>query len=312
VIGPPPGLERGLRRLLHRRPAGESEDTLHAAYELGRRALAEGTGVMEFGAVLARAAFAAAAHPRGAPPRRAELEAIVLEALSPFEMAHRAARDATHVLRLLEEAREDEARRLARELHDSAGQELATVYLSLDRLADRAAPAERREVQRVRATLARVEEQLRRIAHEFRPAALDDLGLTAALRQLVRSVSQRTGLRVDLEIRRAQRLPARVETALYRIAQEALANVTRHAAASHASLRLVRAGGRLELVVRDDGAGFDAEAWSSGRELSGIGLRVIRERAAGLGGSLAVRSAPGRGTELRLHIPLEVPCTARP
>lgn len=259
--------------------------------------------MLDIGAALVHAALAAL--PRGAPPGR-ELESFVLEALSPFEMAHRGARDANQALRRMEEIREGETRRLAHELHDSAGQLLASVHLALEDLARDLAPAARPRLERAQVLLVRIEEQLRRLSHEFRPTMLDDLGLVPALTHLASSVSQRTGLEIAVEGVLEERLPSPMETALYRIVQEALSNVVRHARASRGAIRVQRTEEAVTCTIEDDGVGFDLDASAVPGAATGIGLSGMRERAAGIGGTLEVRSGPGRGTVLAVTVPLEV------
>jgi len=290
--------------------AGGGEATLHAAYEFGREALESGLGVLDLTAVLQRTLVQVdgdAAHaPHGMAP-------FLLECYSPYEMAHLGAREANEALRRINETREEDMKRLAHELHDEAGQMLAAVYLALDAVADDVAPTARERFETVRERLGDVERQLRRISHEMRPLVLDDLGLVPALRFLVEGVAQRSGIAVRVEGATGLRLPAAVETALYRSAQEALTNVARHARAGSATLRVDRCEGYVALTVTDDGVGFDARDIESNGGATGLGLGGIRARAASLGGTLEVRSRPGRGTELIVRIPtLNLDDAARP
>lgn len=299
----PRDLERECVLRLRRHLADEREATLHSAYELGRASLADGVGVLDMGAALLRAAFRALGGSADAK-RAAGVESFVLEALSPFEMALRGASEANHALRRLDEVRESEIRRIAHELHDSAGQLLASVHLALDDLERDLDPGSRPRLERAKVLLVRVEERLRRLSHEFRPVVLDDLGLVPALASLADSVSRRTGIRVAIEGDTCGRLNPAAETALYRIVQEAVTNVTRHARASRATVNLRRGAGRMTCVIEDDGVGLPAHADSTGRS-PGIGLRGIRERAAGLGGTLTIHSEPGRGVRLTIDMPME-------
>ena len=302
----PRSLEHEAVSLLRRHLEAGSEQTLHAAYELGRMALAANVGVMEMAALLLRAMVLVLrdAGP-GAPLPREALEAFVLEAMSPFEMAHHGVREANQALRRLDEARESEMRRVAHELHDSAGQLLASVHLALDDLARDLDPRAAPGLERAQVLLVRVEEQLRRLSHEFRPPMLDDLGVGPALAYLCESIQQRTGLRVAARVEMAERLPDRLELAIYRFAQEGLANVVRHAHATRATVVIERGESEVTCRIEDDGVGFDPHEPGRGGVAAGIGLRGIRERTAGLGGSLEARSAPGQGTVLVLCLPLE-------
>jgi len=283
--------------------AGDGEMALNTAYELGRESLASGRGVLSHTALLHRAMMVASVdQPAGAADAIERSGPFLLECYSPFEMAHRGARDANAVLRRLDQVREEEVRRLAHELHDEAGQLLAAVHLDLDRVAADLAPGVRERLEPVRLRLRDVEVQLRRISHEMRPTALDDLGLLPALRFLAEGVGRRAGLAVQVEDAVHERLPAEVETVLYRAAQEALTNVARHARATRAMVRVEREDRQVVLTVSDDGVGFDIRAGDAPR--SGIGVTGIRERVASVGGTLEIISSPGAGTMLRVPIPV--------
>jgi signal transduction histidine kinase len=144
-------------------------------------------------------------------------------------------------------------------------------------------------------------QDVRRLAVELRPKALDDFGLVAALERLAATFSEQTGIEVDLEAALPEeRLPAPVETALYRIVQESLTNVVKHARAHRVSILVTRRGEAVAAVVEDDGAGFDPDATREG----GVGLLGMRERLALLGGRLDVESRPGGGTALAVEVPL--------
>ena len=304
----PDSLERSFEDALRRHLAEGDEGSLHAAYLLGRGAIARGLGVLDTVAALTRALAAIGGTagdraPLPLPP--ATVEAFVLEALSPFEMAHRGVREANEALLHVDESREEELRRIARDLHDSAGQMLAPVHLALSAMAGRADPDTAEELGRVRALLVRCEEQLRRLAHEFRPTILDDLGLRAAIADLAETFRSRTGLAISLKGEIPPRLPSRVEIVLYRAVQEAFNNSARHARATRLELEVGVADDRLRCRIEDDGAGFDVASAAPRRAKGGLGLRGIRERVTALGGRLEVRSAPGRGTRLELEIPME-------
>jgi signal transduction histidine kinase len=210
------------------------------------------------------------------------------------------ARVAANALRRVLEAQELERRRLARELHDQTGQELTSVLLGLKAVEEAKSDTERAEA------LAGVHEQVlgtlhdvRRIAVELRPKALDDFGLVAALERLRDTFSEQTGMRVDLESRIRDRLPTEVETALYRIVQEALTNVVKHAQATAVSIVLARQDGIVTAVIEDDGRGFNP-----GRTRDGLGLLGMGERLALLGGKLKIESSHGAGTTIVAELPL--------
>ena len=197
------------------------------------------------------------------------------------------------------QAREAEARRIAHELHDEAGQVLAGLHIALDRLEGE--PWSPEMVQQLHAELDRVETQLRRVSRELRPTMLDDLGLAAALEWLAQGVTERAGVTVTVDAL-DRRLPPEVETALYRIVQEALSNAVRHGRARRIHVQIREDGRRVRTVIRDDGRGFDVAAVWARRGERGLGLIGIQERAEALGGSVEVRSAPDAGTELSVTI----------
>jgi two-component system sensor histidine kinase UhpB len=189
-------------------------------------------------------------------------------------------------------AQERERRRIARELHDEVGQALTAVVLQLDRAtATSVNVGEARET--VRATL----EEVRGIARRLRPEALDDLGLPSALAALTNGVSQRAGVRVERRIVAVPPIEAEEELVIYRVAQEALTNVVRHAGTTSARLALGMRDGRVELEVSDSGSGFEPE-----RASGGTGLLGMRERALLIGAELELCSTRGEGTSVRLRL----------
>jgi two-component system sensor histidine kinase UhpB len=208
-------------------------------------------------------------------------------------------------LRRLNEMLEEEAKRIAHALHDEAGQLLASVHIALDGVARDLAPTASVKLKAVKGLLDQIEAHLRQLAHELRPTILDDLGLIPALEFLSGGVSKRTKLQVTVEGSTIGRLTAPVETALYRIVQEALNNATRHAQASRATIRLEQKGHLIRCLVSDDGNGFDVQAALSRKGHTGLGLIGIRERLNAIGGAYRIISAPGQGTTLQVEIPLE-------
>src|SRR6202035_1685819 len=145
----------------------------------------------------------------------------------------------------------------------------------------------------------------RRLSHELRPMILDDLGLLPAVEFLRQGITQRTGLWIEVKGSTAGRLPARIETALYRIVHEALGSIANQAGARRVTIAFLKDAGRIQCSVRDDGEGIDpGEVWAaiSGRALS---LAAIRERVEDFAGTLSIRSGPGQGTELVVSIPLD-------
>ncbi len=196
-------------------------------------------------------------------------------------------------------AQEEERRRVARELHDDTGQSLTSILLGLRRLEDRTADAAfREEIASLREVVVAALDDVRRISRNLRPSVLDDLGLVPALQSLAADMESHAGLRVQLALPEApKRLDPRTEVVLYRIAQEALTNIVRHAGASRAELTLeIRPQGpRLE--VRDDGRGFDQQQASRG-----VGLFGMYERASLVGGTLRIESS-AKGTRVIAEVP---------
>jgi PAS domain S-box-containing protein len=205
-------------------------------------------------------------------------------------------------------AQEDERRRIARELHDHAGQALTTLLVRLRALED--SPTLRHAVARaagLRRLAARTIDDLGRLARGLSPSVLENLGLRPALARLASEESAALGVAIDLETHglRSVRLPGEIETALYRITQEALANAGKHAAARRIAITLARENGEVRLTVRDDGRGFDsAAALRSSAGKGRLGLHGMRERAALLGGMLGIESKRGVGTTVSVTVPV--------
>ena len=203
-------------------------------------------------------------------------------------------------------AQEEERRRLARDLHDEVNQALTAILLRLEALAQDSPPSHVDEVTELKRLVNQAMEELLNLARQLRPSALDDHGLTPAIETQLKRFSARTGVEVTLEKEGdADTLPGDVQTAVYRILQEALANVGRHAGATAVAVELEVADDRLELRVRDDGAGFDPVSVSrngSDNPGAGLGLSGMAERARLAGGELDVRSAPGGGTTVGFRI----------
>jgi signal transduction histidine kinase len=206
------------------------------------------------------------------------------------------------VFRRVVQAQEEERRRLARELHDETGQALASILLGLKALEDtKDVDGLKEAVAALRARVVETLHDVRRLAVELRPAALDDFGLEPALERLTSGFAEQTGIRVELESRlHEDRLPEEVETVLYRIVQEALTNIVKHAHADRVSIVVTQRAGSVGAIIEDDGRGFDPEVDVDG----GIGLLGMRERVALLDGSLAVESARDAGTTLVVEVPL--------
>jgi signal transduction histidine kinase len=205
--------------------------------------------------------------------------------------------------RRLVDAQESERRHIARELHDEAGQALASLRFGLrllEREIDQGGSAAGRISELVERTDA-VIDGLHRLAVDLRPASLDHLGLEAALRQYAQSAATKFGLEVRFKARglAGERLPAVVETALYRIVQEAMTNVVRHARATRIDVLVERRDGRVLAMVEDDGVGFEPDRVQRGDH---FGLLGLKERAEALGGSLTVESRLGAGTTIVVEV----------
>lgn len=211
-----------------------------------------------------------------------------------------------HFLQQLLRAQEAERRRIARDLHDGIGQSLVSIMLALDSVRD--APTihlARRECEKLYQLTAEALEETRRLARGLRPSVLDDLGLEAALEQLAIQTTTHRSLRVDLHAPtlRHARLPQEIETVVYRIVQEAITNIIKHAKANCVSLIVERRDGYLRGIVEDDGCGFDPTKLNADDPNASLGLVGMRERAELVGGSLTVESGPA-GTSVYFHIQL--------
>jgi two-component system, NarL family, sensor histidine kinase DevS len=224
-------------------------------------------------------------------------ETFAIRAAVAVDLSARVAGDA---LRRIVEAQELERRRLARELHDQTGQELTSVLLGLKAVEDAKSDAERVEaLAAVREQVIETLHAVRRLAVELRPKALDDFGLVPALERLRDTFAEQTGMRVDLESQIRERLPTDVETALYRIVQEALTNIVKHAQATAVSIVLAPKAGAVTALIEDDGRGFTPDGSGEGLGLLGMG-----ERLALLGGKLKIESRPGAGTTIVAEVSL--------
>lgn len=203
---------------------------------------------------------------------------------------------------------EDERRRIARDLHDEVGQQLVGLRLHLDALDLRLNTppgTARAAIDELRQIAERLDRELDFFAWELRPAALDDFGLVQGLSTFVKEWSAHFGIAAEFQGRRMSkvRLAPEVETNLYRIVQEALNNVYKHAKASRVAVLLERRGREVALVIEDDGVGFDPSS-HTGSLRDGIGLVGMRERAALIGGTLDIETADGGGTAIFVHVPL--------
>jgi signal transduction histidine kinase len=226
-------------------------------------------------------------------------EQFAARAAIAVDLSRRVARDA---LRRVVAGQELERQRLARELHDETGQALTSIVLGLKTVEDaESLAATRQAMSELRDLVVATLQDVRRLAVELRPKALDDFGLAAALERLVQTFTEATGIPGHLESSlRDERLPSEVETTLYRIVQESLTNVVKHAGARHVSIVVMRRDRVATAIIEDDGEGFDPGDAPD----RGIGLLGMRERVALLDGRLEIESSPGSGTTVVAEVPL--------
>jgi PAS domain S-box-containing protein len=250
---------------------------------------------------------------RGFPVRREPGGPVVRIVGTHFDLTERKRREAdqarAELLARLVFAQEDERRRIARDMHDQFGELLTALARGIDDLsaACEGEPRLMAHVEELRKVAHQLDRDVDQLVWDLRPTALDDLGLRAALANYVKDWSARVGVRAELHASGLldERLPSEMETALYRIAQEALTNVARHARASQVEIILDRRPGHVSLVIEDDGVGFEP-----GAAESGFGLIGMRERATLIGATLEIESTEGQGTTILLRLSsdtLEVP-----
>lgn len=197
---------------------------------------------------------------------------------------------------------EDERRRLARDLHDGIGQNLTALKHRLTQVAGDIPPAQRAGLEAAITLCSDTLDDTRELSRLLRPPILDDLGLEPALRWLARSISESCGVEVELQVEPLPALDDELQTLLFRVAQEALNNASKHADAGNLLVRLVARKGRLQLQVVDDGRGCDPQAaLGSG----GSGLGGMRERLRLYGGAFEIQSSPGAGTRITASVPIE-------
>jgi signal transduction histidine kinase len=225
-------------------------------------------------------------------------ETFATRAAVAIDLSERVERD---TMRRTVAAQEAERRRLARELHDETGQALTSILLGLGGLEDTIADdTARAAVAGVRDLVVRTLQDVRQLAVELRPKVLDDFGLVPALERLTQTLAEQTGLDLELLARIDDRLPEETETALYRIVQEALTNIVKHASAEHVSIVLGKGERMVTVLIEDDGRGFDP---ATTRE-DGFGLAGMRERVALLGGTLKLESRKNAGTTIKVEVPV--------
>lgn len=343
-------LRAGYAAALHDHLRDGGETGLAGAYECGREASIAGLGVLDLvrlhhtilgelksGCDGNAPPAPAMAGPASASEREKE---FLVEALSPFEAAHRGYRRAheelrarerelsdgrAHYERLFNEARgmeealrllskrlvdaqEGERKRFSRELHDEVGQALNAMTMNLaalKRLAECATPAAQARIDDTVQLVERTIETVHRFARELRPAMLDELGLEAALRACVRGFAERTGHGVEFHGRlEGNLLTPEQRIVIYRVAQESLNNVAKHASATHVDVILWREGGAAILEIRDNGRGFLPAPRRVEPDRQRLGLLGMEERVRLVNGRFHIGSRPGAGTIVRVEIPL--------
>jgi PAS domain S-box-containing protein len=248
---------------------------------------------------------------RGFPVRRSPGGRVVRIVGTHFDLTRRrqaeAERTRTELLARLVFAQEDERRRIAREMHDQFGELLTTLDHGLAGLRDscRDQPELRRRIESLQTVMQQLDRDVEQLVWQLRPTVLDDLGLSAALANYVRAWSARVGIAAELHAAGLgdERLAPQVETALYRIAQEALTNTAKHSRATRVDVILGRRPDAVTLVIEDDGVGFD-RAETADR---GFGLLGMQERAALVGAALEIESAAGQGTTILVRMTTAVP-----
>jgi signal transduction histidine kinase len=235
--------------------------------------------------------------------------AIAIENARLYQQVHEREMVRGELLRRSVQVQEEERRRIARELHDGIGQIFTALALGLSGVEEtmpRDPALARKQIGNLKDLAVRAISELRQLVADLRPAQLDDLGLVPALYWLADEWRDRLhqDVRVQLTGQR-HRLSPEIETVLFRITQEALTNVAKHANAQHTSIKLAFCEGQVELVIEDNGIGMTPEQMNR-RQVrhQGWGLAGIQERAALVGGTFDIDSAPGQGTRLTVHIPL--------
>jgi signal transduction histidine kinase len=211
------------------------------------------------------------------------------------------------------QAQEIERGRVALELHDNITQLLCAILVRCQTLAEKLpsrAGTSKKEAMKLREMLGQTAGEVERISRNLRPSVLNELGLVAVLRDTGTEFAERTGVSLKLAcVQLTARLPADTELTFYRILQEALKNVEKHARARHVAVSLVQRDGFVQLAVNDDGIGFSPDPRPAGRkEMGGLGLLGMQERVKYVGGALSLKSAPGKGTTILVRIPVAGGC----
>jgi two-component system sensor histidine kinase UhpB len=216
------------------------------------------------------------------------------------EMLHRLEHERRESVRRALTMQEDERKRIARELHDEVGQTLTAIMLQIEMLSAGVPPELGEAVEDLRETARSGAEDVRRIAKRLRPEALDELGLRSALAALITGFAHQAGVEIERRLEYIDGLTGEQELVVYRVAQEALTNIARHARASRADVELTQADGTVTLRIRDDGRGLPPGALTSSN-----GIRGMRERALLIGGRIDIGRGAGGGTQITLEVPTD-------
>lgn len=337
--------------------AEEQERLLVQAYELGRKLLGRGLGLLDL-ARIHQQALASCRFPSWPTGEKARAhnaaESFLMAALAPFEAAHRGFREANirlqqlnealqhrnaelasmtreleqsehHYRELFDQARlmqddlrnlssqllhvqEEERGRLSRELHDEVGQALALMDLNLAILKKKRTVERTLLQEKIADTqhlLATTRNTVHRFARELRPAMLDELGLLPALRAYLKAFADRTGLRVSfVGVTEAEKLNPEQKTVLYRVAQEGLTNVAKHAHAHKVNVSLRALQDRIQMEIKDDGRGFPVDRRPASPVIRRLGLLGMRERVRLIHGQCSVNSCRGKGTTIVVDVPV--------
>ena len=285
----------------------QDESSLRQAYELGRQAMAKGTSLVEV-VLIHQETFICSIRKKTNRARIDQLAQLanefLTEALSPYEMANRGFQEAVSALRRMNELLEQEIKRIAYAVHDEAGQLLTAVHMSLANLERQSPPQLKNDFENVSTLLKQVESQLRQYSHELRPTILDDLGLAPAVQYLASAVSTRSALPIRVTAAAKARYTSAIEITLYRVLQEALNNVVKHARASSVSVDIQQQSNLLVCKVQDDGIGFNPSLAQKAGRRTGLGLISMKERVNSIGGTLDFDSSSGRGTSLVIRVPI--------
>jgi signal transduction histidine kinase len=208
------------------------------------------------------------------------------------------------------QSQELERRRIARELHDEAGQALTGINFTLETICKNLSTeseSNKKLIHDVKQQINQTYQDIRRLSYTLHPALLSDMGLEPALDSYVTAIAKHSEMKIDFKmVGFSERLNLEIETVLYRLSQEALTNTLKHSGATHFKLSIVKSYPHIIFAAKDDGVGFDASEFEQHKDT--LGLLSMRERASMLGGSFSLHTAKGKGTHIRIKIPLNEPC----